>query len=58
MGAILENAKTSKKIDTLGINSYLVDLAKSFPIICDDIINNQCKNIYEFNLPREEIFTY
>lgn len=58
MGAILEKAGTSKRIDTLGINSYLVDLAKSFPIICEDIISNQCKNIYEFNIPREEIFTY
>ena len=56
MGYILEKEGISKKIDINGIECYDIDLAASFPIICDDIIRNQCKNIYEFNIEREKIF--
>ena len=56
MGNILETEGISKKIDIYGLESYLVDLAKSYPIICKDIIENKCRNIYDFNIPREEIF--
>lgn len=56
MGIILEKEGTSKRIDMDGIECYLVDLAKSFPIICKDIIENKCTNIYDFNISRDEIF--
>ena len=58
MGNILETEGISKKIDIYGLESYLVDLAKSYPIICKDIIENKCRNIYDFNIPREEIFKF
>lgn len=56
IGLILENYGISHKIDLDGIQSYLIDLAKSYPLICHDIIDNQCSNIYDFNLEREKIF--
>lgn len=56
MGKILETEGVSKKIGIDNLECYLVDLAKSYPIICKDIIENKCRNIYDFNIPREEIF--
>ena len=56
IGKILEKQGVSKKIDIDGFPCYIIDLAKSFPLICDDIINNKCANIYDFNIPREQIF--
>lgn len=56
MGKILEEKGTSRIIDVNGICCYSIDLAKSFPYICDDIINNKCRNIYDFNVSREDIF--
>ena len=56
MGRILEERGASRKIDISGIDCYDINLAASFPIICDDIIENKCKSIYEFNIEREKIF--
>ena len=56
MGRILEERGASRKIDISGIDCYDINLAASFPIICDDIIKNKCKSIYEFNIEREKIF--
>lgn len=56
MGKILEKNGISKIIDVDGIRCYSIDLAKSFPYICDDIINNKCRNIYDFNTSRSDIF--
>lgn len=56
MGRILEEEKISIKVDIAGIDNYVVDLQKSYPVICNDIKNNMCRNIYDFNVPREEIF--
>lgn len=56
MGAILEAEGAAKKIDIDSLECYLVDLAKSYPLICKDIIENKCANIYDFNIPREEVF--
>lgn len=58
MGLILEEKGVSKKLDIKGITCYKIDLAKSYPIVCADILENDCKNIYDFNIPREEIFKY
>lgn len=57
MGKILEAAGVSRKILIFGIECYQIDLAKSFPLICSDIVNNKCANIYDFNKDREEIFS-
>lgn len=56
MGKLLEAEGASRKIGIEDLECYLVDLAKSYPIICKDILENQCCNIYEFNIPRDEIF--
>ena len=56
IGAILEEKGIARQIDFCGYLSRSVDLAASYNVICDDILNNQCRNIYDFNVPREEIF--
>lgn len=56
IGHILEKEGISQKISIEGIESYIIDLAGSYSFICKDIIMNQCRNIYDFNIPREEIF--
>lgn len=56
IGKVLEKECISKKINVLGIDCYLLDLAKSFPIICKDIIENKCANLYDFNISRNIIF--
>lgn len=56
MGLILEESGCARKIEIAGLNNYEIDLAKSFPLICDDIIQNRCSNIYDFNIPRDQIF--
>ena len=58
MGRILEERGISHRLDIDGIECYDIDLASSFPVICDDIINNKCRSIYEFNIDRDEIFKY
>lgn len=56
IGKILEKQETSKKIDIFGIECYVIDLAVSFLLICKDVIENKCANIYDFNIPREQVF--
>lgn len=56
IGEILEARGVSKKLCIDSIECYNIDLASSFPIICHDIINNQCKNLYDFDINRELIF--
>ncbi len=57
MGKILEEMGISQKVDIDGITCYVIGLASSYPVICKDIVENQCANIYDFNIPREHIFT-
>lgn len=56
LGSLLEEHDVSRKIEIEGIECYDIDLAASFPIICEDIIMNQCRNLYDFNVPRECVF--
>ncbi len=56
IGAVLEAEGVSKKLFINGLECYDIDLASSFPIICNDIVNNQCRNIYDFNIERDLIF--
>jgi len=58
IGLIFEEKGLSIKTECMGITSYAFDLAEIFPILCDDIIHNQARNIYDFDVPREEIFIY
>ncbi|HAQ7747623.1 TPA: AAC(3) family N-acetyltransferase [Enterococcus faecium] len=58
MGSILEEKKVSKKINIDGIECYDIDLARSYPIICKDIIENNCKHLYDFNISRKKIFSF
>ena len=58
IGAVFEEKGLSVKTTLEGIDSYCFDLASVYNVICDDIINNQCRNIYNFNIDREEIFIY
>lgn len=56
IGKILEEKNISRRLDIEGIECYIIDLAQSYPVICEDIINNKCANIYDFNIPREQVF--
>ena len=56
IGKILEKKEVSKKLNVNGVECYDIDLAYSFPIICEDIILNKCLNIYDFNIERSLIF--
>ena len=56
MGQILENAGVSKHLNICGLECYDIDLASSFPVICADIVNNMCRNIYDFNVDRNLVF--
>ena len=56
MGEILENKGVSQKLLVDGLECYNIDLASSFPIICEDIIHNKCRNIYDFNIDRDIVF--
>lgn len=56
LGKLLEEQGVSRKIDIDGLESYVVDLAKSYPIICKDIIEEKCANLYDFNIPRKQVF--
>ncbi len=56
IGAVLEEKGVSKRLNINGLECYDIDLAASFPIVCADIISNQCRNIYDFNIEREILF--
>lgn len=56
IGEVLEKKGIAKMIPIRGIKNYSVDLAKSYPVICSDILDNMCRNIYDFNVSREELF--
>lgn len=56
IGQILEERGVSKRIDIDGVECYVIDLAMSFLLICKDIIQNECANIYDFNIPRNQIW--
>lgn len=58
IGAVLEKMGISKKLNIDGLICYAIDLAKSYPVICRDILENSGENIYDFNIPREDVFSY
>ena len=58
IGEVFEQRGIAYQVDIEGISNISLDLAESYPVLCDDILHNQCRNIYNFNVPREEIFVY
>lgn len=38
------------------IKSHMVRLGDSLPVICDDILHNKCRNIYDFTVDRDTLF--
>lgn len=56
IGMILEERGIASKVEFEGIESYVVMLGDSYDVICDDIRHNMCRNIYDFSVPREELF--
>ncbi|MFR7522109.1 MAG: AAC(3) family N-acetyltransferase [Ruminococcus sp.] len=58
IGCVLEENKVSRKINIDDIECYDIDIARSYPIICKDIIENNCKQIYDFNVNRKKVFSF
>lgn len=56
IGEILEKEGIASKMEYKDITSHVVMLGDSYKVICDDILHNMCRNIYDFNMPREELF--
>ena len=42
--------------DYCGFISRIVHLGDSYDLICEDILHNQCRNIYDFSIARDELF--
>lgn len=56
IGAILEERGIAQVKDYRGITSYILSLGDSYNVISEDILHNQCRNIYDFSIPREQLF--
>lgn len=56
IGAILLERGISKRIELEDSFAYVVDMAASVPVIEEDIVRGQCRNMYDFDLPREVVF--
>lgn len=56
IGIILEERGIACKVEFEGIVSHVAMLGDSYDVICDDIWHNMCRNIYDFSVPREELF--
>lgn len=56
IGVILEQNGAACRYQYYDYGSIWVDLAASYDWIREDIVKNQCRNIYDFNIPREQIF--
>ena len=56
IGAILEKQGIAQVKDYHGIISHIVALGDSYDLICEDILHNKSRNIYDFKVSREKIF--
>lgn len=56
IGAVLEKQGVSQVKNYCGVVSRVVLLGDSYDLICEDILHNQCKNIYDFSVSRAELF--
>lgn len=56
IGQVLESEGIAQVREYNGYQSHIVNLGDSYDVICDDIFHNQCRNIYDFDISREEIF--
>lgn len=58
IGQVFEESGLAVRTTVCGIDSLSFDLAEVFPVLIDDIIHNMARGIYEFDIPREQIFVY
>lgn len=56
IGAILEQSHIAWKVNFNDYICHQVRLGDSFEFIYNDIMKNQCRNIYDFNVSREKLF--
>ena len=56
MGDILEQAGIGYAKEIRGIENHSVLLGSSHEPMCDDILHNMCRNLYDFEVSREELF--
>ena len=56
IGEILEEKDIAQVKDYCGVVSRVVLLGDSYDLICEDILYNQCRNIYDFEVSREKLF--
>lgn len=56
IGALLEQKGIAKTINYNGYISRSVMLGDSYDVVCEDILYNQCRNIYDFSISRELLF--
>lgn len=56
IGEILEKQGFAQMKDYCGVVSRVVLLGDSYDLICEDILHNQCRNIYDFEVSREKLF--
>ena len=56
IGVVMEKRGVAHRYTFHDHLTLVIDLTDSYDIIKDDIVNNQCRNIYDFNIPREEVF--
>ncbi len=56
IGDVLEKKGVAYSTGIWEISNYSVELAKSYPWIREDIMKNKCRNIYDFDVERDELF--
>lgn len=57
MGDVLEKKGVSRREKINGLDFYVVNLQDSFPYIADDLKNHMAINSYDFNIPREKVYS-
>ncbi|MBQ9590342.1 MAG: AAC(3) family N-acetyltransferase [Butyrivibrio sp.] len=57
IGQILEKNGVSHQYVINGIQCYKMNLADCYPFIQNDILYNQCRNLFDFKIEREKIWS-
>lgn len=56
IGKVLQNKGILEHVELGHCVANVVDLRASYPVILDDIVSNQCRNLYDFACSRESVF--
>lgn len=56
IGARLEQSQIAKKYICNGITHRVVELGRAYPVILKDAKENMCRELYDFEIPREQIW--